>query len=79
MNIWPTKQFPRYFVTKTLIGGEPDCNRRHIVRGDSGIEVWRRVPGPNGWSKEDQAACDAELERLYAEPAPRYAEPETGR
>lgn len=62
-------QWPRYYVMRTLIGGEPDVNRRTIYRGSDQRPVWSRAPDAlNGWSSEDEEALQAEMSRLMALP-----------
>lgn len=53
-----------FYVSKTLLHVYPDTNRRVIRRGIDGEEMWSRKPGPQGWSHEDQEACDNALAAL---------------
>lgn len=63
----------RFYATRTLIGGEPDVNRRHIYDHAkpcaSPVEIWNADLKP--WTAEDEKRLDARLAELNANPDAR--------
>lgn len=53
-----------YYVTRTLLGGTPDVNRRIIYDAKTHQPIWCLIPKQEGWSADDEAALQAELQRL---------------
>lgn len=53
-----------FYVTKTLLWSDPDCNRRIIHRwpGDAPVAVFNQQMGP--WTTDMQKMLDATLNML---------------
>lgn len=62
----PRRTLPRLFVTRTLLSGEPDCNRRTIYRGSDSLPIHRQEASRDGWSRDDAAKLKTEFDRLAA-------------
>lgn len=62
-------KLPAYYISRSLLNGEPDCNRRTIYRtkDDEIVCVFNREM--KEWTKRDEAECQACLAALLSLPA----------
>jgi hypothetical protein len=58
---------PRYVATRTLLGGEPDVNRRIIRDRETGREVCVFNQGMDTWSAEDERLLEIVVTALNRE------------
>lgn len=67
-NFEPVK-WPRYYVCRTLLGGEPDVNRRTIYDGRTQNPVCVFNQDMSPWTSEDDRRLKVVLEALLNDAA----------
>ena len=63
-----------YYVMKSLLGGDPDCNRRCIYRWP-GDRIWATInPGMEPWTEKHEEVLAVALARFRSGELPKFAE-----